>query len=230
MAEKKAQQSESAPAGEAPPKKGKLKMLIVVAAIMAVEGVGVFYVTNMLSASPEAVSASTGDGLTDEHDATTEDVTASTGHAEASVQKSKDDHGATGHDAHKGSDAHANTKGGAPSATGPSTSLSPTDGMMEIEVADSRLHNVRSGRSMIVRIKVSVLVMSQKADQMKSMIEQRKARLHERVCSVVRNAEPKLLDEPGLETLKRQLKFELTQVVGDSELIREVLIPELLHD
>lgn len=230
MAEKKPQQSDAAaPAGTTPPKKGKLKLLIVVSAIMAVEGVGVFYVANMLSASPDSASASTDDGLTDDHAADGHGAAEVAGHAEDAAHKSKNDSGSGGHDAPKGGDAHGHGKGNPPTAGQPAT-VPPADGMTEIEVADSRLHNVRSGRSMIVRIKVSVLVLSQRADLMKSMIDQRKARLHERVSSVVRNAEPKLLDEPGLETLKRQLKFELTQVIGDPELIKEVLIPELLHD
>lgn len=255
MADKKAPENAApaAPAAdEKPKKKGKMKLLMVIGGLMAVEGAGVFYVTNMLSAKPESAAASEESALTDDH--------ASDKHADkhgakpdehakdkdpgkdahgASAEKPKDDHagkpkddhGAKPKDDHGGGGDHGGGHGSEPAANdGAMPPPPPMDGMSEIEIADSRLHNVRSGRSMIVRIKVSCLVTAAKSEQLKTLITQRKSRLHERVCSVIRNAEPKLLDEPGLETVKRQLKYELSQVLGDPELIRDILIPELLHD
>jgi hypothetical protein len=60
-------------------------------------------------------------------------------------------------------------------------------------------------------------------------VDARQATICDRVNTVVRRAEPKFLSEPGLETVRRQIKFELDKVFGDEDLIQEVLLPELLQ-
>jgi flagellar basal body-associated protein FliL len=43
---------------------------------------------------------------------------------------------------------------------------------------------------------------------------------------VIRSSEPQDLQEDGLETLRRQIRHELSQVVGDEKMIEEILIPK----
>jgi len=49
------------------------------------------------------------------------------------------------------------------------------------------------------------------------------------VTTVIRSADPKFLQEPGLETIRRQIKFELDKVLGDDKIIVDLLIPSLLQ-
>jgi flagellar basal body-associated protein FliL len=73
------------------------------------------------------------------------------------------------------------------------------------------------------------LVASADAERAKQIAEANKARINDRVNVVIRSAEPKDLNEPGLETIKRRLKHELARVMGDEQLIQEILIPEFLQ-
>lgn len=50
--------------------------------------------------------------------------------------------------------------------------------------------------------------------------------IKDRLTRIVRSAEPTQLQEDGLETIKRQMKFELERILGDDVKIVEVLIPE----
>jgi flagellar basal body-associated protein FliL len=61
------------------------------------------------------------------------------------------------------------------------------------------------------------------------MLQERKASIEDRITTVIRSADPAHLAEPGLETLKRQFKFELDKITEDETLIRQVLIPKLLQ-
>jgi hypothetical protein len=222
-----------------------MKLFIVVGALMAVEGVGVFFAAKMFAGAPQMAAAD--EGHADEPDAAHGDTTMSgeSGH------DSPGDHGGSGGDGHgakadahgsKGTghdakpDAHAGEKADAhgtkPDGKGkePSgTMMKPVDSMSEIELADCRLHNSRSGRMILVRIRVSALVAAADHVRAKSLVEAKKSRIQDRISSVIRSSEPKYLNEPGLETLKRILKHEFGQLMGDNQIIREVLVPELLQ-
>ena len=46
------------------------------------------------------------------------------------------------------------------------------------------------------------------------------------MARIVRSAEPQYLQEDGLETIRRQIKFELERILGEDVKIVEVLVPE----
>lgn len=50
--------------------------------------------------------------------------------------------------------------------------------------------------------------------------------IKDRLSRIVRSAEPQILQEDGLETIRRQVKFELGRILEDEDKIVEVLIPE----
>lgn len=214
MAEKPAQ-SEAAPP-EVPAKAARGKMLwIVVAAVMAAEGVGVFFAAKMLSGSPEAASASQS---TDAH-----------------AQSSGADHGESGHatqptkpDPGHGAEAAADhSKGSAHGTAEPSMMMS--DSSAEVKLAECKTFNKETGKLVLFHIRVSVLVASTEADRARKLVEAKQARIEDRVNTVIRSAEPRHLNEPGLETLKRRLKFELDRIFEDPRLVQEVLIPYLVQ-
>lgn len=107
------------------------------------------------------------------------------------------------------------------------TGLEAPDDLVEIAIADCRPVNRVSGRLVVVRIRVAVVVARDFEEDAKKLFEERKARVEDRINFVIRSAEIQHLNEPGLETIKRRLKFELGRIVGDDKVIEELLIPEL---
>ena len=62
----------------------------------------------------------------------------------------------------------------------------------------------------------------------KDLVERRQATIQDRLSSVVQAADPKVLMEADRATLRQQFKQELGQILGDAELIHQVLIPSLV--
>mgnify|MGYP001577571254 FL=1 len=117
-------------------------------------------------------------------------------------------------------------------ATGEHGGKSPTGavgGQVEIDLTECRPSNKMTGKLITLKIRVSALVASAEVERARTLAEANKARINDRVNFVIRSAEPQALNEPGLETIKRRLKHELAKVLGDEQLIQEVLIPEMLQ-
>lgn len=192
--------------------KSKKKTLILIAAVMGLEGVGVFFVAKMLNAPPASAEAGTdhsADPAADHVDA-----------AHADPHAPADSHAATSPAGEHGGDA----AGGKPGKVGTLT-LSET----EIELPECRPSNKMTGKLVLFRMRVSVLVATPQAEKAKALLEANKSRIHDRINFVVRSADPLHLNEPGLETIKRRIKHELDRIVGDDQLFQEILVPELLQ-
>ena len=64
----------------------------------------------------------------------------------------------------------------------------------------------------------------------KKTFESRKALITDRVRTIVAQSDPEKLgggSEPGLETLRRQVKYQLDEIVGEG-VIEEVLVPRCI--
>ncbi len=62
------------------------------------------------------------------------------------------------------------------------------------------------------------------------MITEHEALIQDRVRTIIAQSDPDKLgggSEPGLETLRRQVKYQLDEIVGDG-LIDDVLIPRCI--
>ena len=105
----------------------------------------------------------------------------------------------------------------------------PADDLAELEVVDCRPTNKTIGKLITFHIRVSILVRREDHEMMTKLVEEKQNRLQDRVNFVVRSAELKHLNEPGLDTIKRQIKHEFDLVFGDDKIVVEVLIPELLQ-
>jgi len=99
----------------------------------------------------------------------------------------------------------------------------------EVDIAECRPSNKASGKLIIYRLRVSALVRAEDAEKIGALVESNRARIEDRVNFVIRSAEPRHLEEPGLDTIKRRVKREIDQILGDEQLILEILIPELLQ-
>lgn len=212
MAEKEKAEAKPVPAADAateakPKKKGKLVPLLIIVGLMVVQGVGVYFVTKMMSGAPataEGAEHAEGEGAQDEHAPADE-------HGGDSHAAPTDEHG-------KAAEGHG-AKPAAPVSKGP----------VEIDVTECRPNNRTSGKLISLKLRVSALVMGPEAEKAKTLVESNKSRINDRVNVVIRSATPQELNEPGLETIKRRLKQELARVLGDEKLILEVLIPEMMQ-
>ena len=212
MAEKEKTEAKPAPAAEAvaeakPKKKGKLVPLLMIAGLMIVQGVGVYFVTKMMSGAP----------------ATAEGAEHAEGEAAEGKHAPAEEHGADSHA------APADEHGKASDGHGGKTAAPVSKGPVEIDITECRPNNRTSGKLISLKLRVSALVMGPESEKAKTLVESNKARINDRVNVVVRSATPQELNEPGLETIKRRLKQELARVLCDEKLILEVLIPEMMQ-
>ena len=105
----------------------------------------------------------------------------------------------------------------------------PDKEVAEVLITVTDASNNVSGRLYVYHIEVSALVEAGKKDRLAELIEHRKSTIRDRINGVIRGADPKHLDEPGLETIRRQIEFELNKVFEDDSLILELLIPKLMQ-
>jgi flagellar basal body-associated protein FliL len=121
-------------------------------------------------------------------------------------------------------DSHGNpipAAGGAKSAKGKTA---------EVAVLDFKAQNKQTGRSFIYDVSVFVVVKSDAEQQVKDTITARKALITDRIRTIIAQNDPEKLgggSEPGLETLRRQVKHQLDEIVGDG-FVEEVLIPRCI--
>jgi flagellar basal body-associated protein FliL len=99
----------------------------------------------------------------------------------------------------------------------------------EIALPEISAFNKQDGRLYLFSIQVTVRVRKDKVEEFKKIIEARQSTLLDRFNTVVRSADLKYLNEPGLDTLRRQFKFELDKVVGESDSVTELLIPKFFQ-
>jgi len=106
---------------------------------------------------------------------------------------------------------------------------SPKDELVEIDIADCKPSNKMSGKLILFQMRTSALIAGTDQENVAALLESKGERIRDRINFVIRSADPKHLNEPGLETIKRRIKHELDDLLGDERLIKEVLIPELLQ-
>jgi len=100
----------------------------------------------------------------------------------------------------------------------------------EVPLLEARFPNKRSGRAFLYDIKIVLSVKKESADKVKAIVAEHDALIQDRVRTIIAETDPEKLGggaEPGLETLRRQVKYQLDEIVGDG-LIDDVLIPQCL--
>jgi flagellar basal body-associated protein FliL len=120
-----------------------------------------------------------------------------------------------------GKDGEAGAKGG------------PTDlkAPVEIQLVDFRAPNKQGGRSFLYDVNIFVTTKTVTGDKVKDLITARDALIKDRIRTIIAEMDPDKLgggSEPGLETLRRQVKYQLDQILGDDKLIDEVLVPRCI--
>ena len=102
--------------------------------------------------------------------------------------------------------------------------------LVELPVVDFRAPNKRSGRTFLYDVSIFVSTQNKFSDRVKERITACDALIKDRLRTIIAESDPEKLGggtEPGLETLRRQVKFQLDEIVGDN-LIDEVLVPRCI--
>ena len=98
---------------------------------------------------------------------------------------------------------------------------------VELPVVDFRAPNKLSGRTFLYDVSIFVSTSASTQDKVKDAILAHDALIKDRVRTIIAECDPEKLgggSEPGLETLRRQVKYQLDEILGDG-MIDEVLVP-----
>jgi flagellar basal body-associated protein FliL len=104
------------------------------------------------------------------------------------------------------------------------------DHAVELNVVDFKAPNTQNGRRYLYDVSVYVSVKSEFEAKVKDRIKDRDALIKDRMRTIIGQMDPEKLgggSEPGLETLRRQVKSQLEIIIGDG-MIDEVLVPRCI--
>ena len=97
----------------------------------------------------------------------------------------------------------------------------------EVKLVDAKLPNSKRGANRLYLYDLSVVakVAEKEKEKTKALFEERDAEIKDRIRTIIASSLPEALDEPGLETLRRQIKYQLEQDIG-KDIIKDLLIPK----
>lgn len=101
---------------------------------------------------------------------------------------------------------------------------------VEINVVDIKAPNKVSGRTLLVDVSIWMVVNRDFETQAKDVVKAREALIRDRIRTIIAQSDPAKLDggaEPGLETLRRQVKYQLDEILGEG-IVDEVLVPRCI--
>jgi len=101
---------------------------------------------------------------------------------------------------------------------------------VEVPVLDFRALNRRSGHTFLYDVAIVAATRSEFEEKVKKIVADRGNLIRDRVRTIIAQSDPEKLgggSEPGLETLRRQVKYQLDEIVGEG-LIDEVLVPKCI--
>jgi hypothetical protein len=88
-----------------------------------------------------------------------------------------------------------------------------------------KVPNDKRGRLYIYDFDLAIKVPHDRAAEAARLVAERQREISDRVARIVRAADPAVLHEPELKTLRLRLQQAIGEVAGDENLIIEVLIP-----
>ena len=95
----------------------------------------------------------------------------------------------------------------------------------EVKVIEAKMPNQQSGKLYMYDLQVVAKVAEKSKDKVTALIAEREAEIRDQLRTIIASSDPKSLGEPGLETLRRQMNYQIEQDIG-KDLIKEILIPK----
>ena len=142
------------------------------------------------------------------------------------VGEKTDEHGAAAGGEHGAAEGgHGEAGHGEGAAKGDA----PVGKFAEMVVVEMKAPNKQSGRGYIYDVSIYAVTTRDKEEKVKSIIKAREALIKDRVRTIIAQSDPEKLGgaEPGLETLRRQVKHQLEEIAGEG-VIDEVLVPRCI--
>lgn len=96
----------------------------------------------------------------------------------------------------------------------------------ELELARVRVQNRNGPQTILYSVTANIVVPSERATEVQTYLDNHRAAINDMLSQIIRAAEERHLNEFGLETVKRLIRFELSKLMGDDESIERVLISE----
>ncbi len=121
-------------------------------------------------------------------------------------------------------------EGGHGTAAGAGAAKADGKKLVEITVIEFKAPNRVSGTTYIYDVKVALTTKADNKDKVQGSITERSATIMDRTRTIIAQTDPAKLgggQEPGLETLRRQIKHQLEEIIGEG-LIDEVVIPKCI--
>jgi flagellar basal body-associated protein FliL len=99
----------------------------------------------------------------------------------------------------------------------------------EVALLEFKAPNKKNGRSFLYDVAMSIVTRNEHKEKVEAAIKAREATIKDRVRTIIAQCDPEQLggNEPGLETLRRQVKFQLEELIGDG-LVEEVIVPRCI--
>jgi flagellar basal body-associated protein FliL len=128
--------------------------------------------------------------------------------------------------------AHADTSAEEPGEGGEAKAGAKGDKkkFAEVKVVEMRAPNRRDGRTFQYDVSIYARTKGESKEKLEGAITDNAATIQDRIRTIIGQCDPEKLgggSEPGLETLRRQVKFQLDEILGEG-LIEEVLIPRCM--
>lgn len=101
---------------------------------------------------------------------------------------------------------------------------------VEVAVGDYKALNRTNGRTFLYDMSIFVVVKADNEQKVTDAFKDGKALIEDRIRTIIAESDPEKLgggSEPGLETLRRQVKYQLDRIIGDG-MIEEVLVPRCI--
>ncbi|MCA9244726.1 MAG: hypothetical protein KDA32_12260 [Phycisphaerales bacterium] len=88
-----------------------------------------------------------------------------------------------------------------------------------------RAPNTKKGALYIYDLDVVAKIRGFDAERITKLVDERQGELSDAIARIVRNAEPRVLDEPELKTLRLQLRQAIGAIAGDEEPFVQIFVP-----
>ncbi|HVS69769.1 MAG TPA: hypothetical protein VHQ47_00770 [Phycisphaerae bacterium] len=109
----------------------------------------------------------------------------------------------------------------------PATAPKVVEKDAEVKIVDAKLPNAKGGLGHLYLYDLQVVakVADKDKDKVADLLTERDAQIKDHIRTIIAGFDPQSLAEPGLETLRRQIAYQLDQDIG-KDLVKEVLIPK----
>lgn len=137
-----------------------------------------------------------------------------------------DAHAAAPAEGEGGGGAHGGGEAATPAAAAPKKKGT----RVEVPVVEFRAPNASNGRRLLIDVSIYAVTKTEYESRVKDAIKDREAMIKDRIRTIIAQSDPEKLGgqaEPGLETLRRQVKYQLDEIIG-SGMIDEVLVPRCI--